>query len=152
MDNTVIENYWQRFLADTGREPATSYNECFYFGHTEALANELLELVLAGQKKATASALPWYEIENEPVPQKGDLIILTNFAGEPKCVAEVTAVTILPFKDVTWDICKREGEDENLESWREGHVRFFTQDGEITGFAFTWDMPVVFEDFEVIYR
>ena len=151
MNLTPIESYWQQFLAATGRDTATRYADCFCFGSGEAMANELLELVLRGQKRATASALPWYEIEREPVPQKGDFVILTNFAGAPKCVDEVTAVTILPFKGITWEMAKREGEDENLASWREGHIRFFTQDGQAVGFEFNWDMPVVFEDFEVVY-
>lgn len=152
MDQSLIENYWQHFLAATGRDSATRYSDCFHFGSSADMADALLELVLSGQKRATASALPWYEIENEPVPKAGDLIILTNFAGEPKCVAEVTAVAVLPFRDITWEICKREGEDENLESWRAGHIHFFTLDGQQVGFEFTWDMPVVFEDFEVVYQ
>ena len=44
------------------------------------------------------------------------------------------------------------GEDECLETWQEAHRRFFTQDGDEMGYAFTEDMPVLFEDFEVVYQ
>ena len=74
------------------------------------------------------------------------------FQGNLKCVIETTNVMIISFKDMTFDICKREGEDETLESWQEGHIRFFTMDGQENGFEFSRDMPVVFEDFEVVYR
>ena len=52
----------------------------------------------------------------------------------------------------TYDIVKREGEDDNLESWRQGHIRFFTAEGKDLGYTFGEDMLVVFEDFEVVYQ
>lgn len=86
------------------------------------------------------------------MPKVGDLSIVTDFEGSPKCVIETRNVTIVPFSEMTFDICKREGEDDSLESWREGHIRFFTEEGKLVGFEFREDMPVVFEDFEVIYK
>lgn len=53
---------------------------------------------------------------------------------------------------MTYDICKREGEDDSLESWRAGHIKYFTQEGKQVGYDFREDMPVVFEDFEVVYK
>lgn len=108
--------------------------------------------MLLGQKKATASSLWSYELEGEPLPVPGDLHIVTDWAGMPKCVIETVGVTILPFSEITFDICKREGEDDTLESWQEGHRRFFQAEGEILGYAFHEDMPVVFEDFQVVFR
>ena len=52
-----IEEFWSKFLQETNREQNTKYIDCFHFELTEKLANELLELVLIGQKKATASSL-----------------------------------------------------------------------------------------------
>lgn len=60
-------------------------------------------------------------------------------------------MTILPFKDMTFDICKREGEDETLESWQRGHIRYYTAEGKQLGYEFTEDLPIVFEDFKVVY-
>jgi len=76
---------------------------------------------------------------------------ITDWDGMPHCVIRITAVTILPFNEVTFDIAKREGEDECLETWQEGHRRFFKEDGEIEGYEFSEDMPVVFQDFEAVY-
>lgn len=50
--------------------------------------------------------------------EKGSYSIVTDWEGVPKCVIETTNVRILPFKDITYDICKLEGEDDSLESWR----------------------------------
>lgn len=146
-----VQAFWTRFLQETGRPADTQMKDCYYFDTTESLANELLALVLSGQKRATASPFPSYEAEGDPVPKIGDLSVLTDFAGTPHCVIETRVVTILPFREMTYDIVKREGEDDTLESWQKGHIRFFTEDAEALGYTFDWDMPVVFEDFEVVY-
>jgi uncharacterized protein YhfF len=147
-----INVFWKEFLRETSRYETTNYLEAFHFELTEKWANELLRLVLIGQKKATASSLWVYEIEGERVPEVGDLSIVTDWEGVPRCVIETTAVTIIPFSDITYDICKREGEDDTLESWRSGHIHFFKEEGNELGYEFRDDMPVAFEDFEVVYQ
>lgn len=150
--NGKAKLFWEAFLAETKRPPDTAYYECFHFDNNEASANELLALVLAGKKMATASSLTVVEAEGNRMPRVGDLSIVTDWDGNPHCVIETTAVMTLPFRDMTYDICKREGEDDTLSSWREGHTRFFQDEGKQYGFAFSEDMPIVFEDFKVIYR
>lgn len=146
-----IEEFWRAFLSATGRAADTRYLDCFCFDLSERVANELLALVLCGKKRATASSLYAFAAEGSRVPQPGDLSIVTDWAGNPRCVIETTAVTVLPFCDVTFDLCKREGEDECLETWQAGHRRFFTEDGAALGYSFSETMPVVFEDFALVY-
>ena len=147
----TIEEFWLEFLNKTGKDPQTPYLESFHFDLNEKSANELLELVLAGKKRATASSLLAYEKENSRIPQVGDFSIVTDWDNNPRCVIETTAVMICKFKEITFDICKREGEDECLETWQRGHASYFTQDGKALGYEFSEDMPVVFEDFKVVY-
>lgn len=147
-----VDRFWMEFLNTTGRPENTGYLEAFHFELSEYWANELLRLVLIGQKRATASSFLSYQTEGSRVPQVGDLSIVTDWEGNPKCVIETTQITILPFKEMTYDICKREGEDDNLESWQKGHLKYFTQEGQKLGYEFTQEMPVVFEDFEVVYQ
>ena len=148
----TIESFWAEFLSKTGRDPDSRYLECFHFDLNEHSANSLLALVLAGKKRATASSLHAFAAEQMGLPKPGSLSIVTDWAGVPHCVIETTAVTILPFREVTFEICSREGEDDSLESWQRGHTRFFTEDGKALGYEFSEDMPVVFEDFAVVYR
>jgi uncharacterized protein YhfF len=148
----AIQKYWGRYLLENKLDPDTKYYEAMYFGMTEELANSLLELVLSGKKKATASSLWAFEAEASPLPKVGDLSIVTDWAGTPYCIMKTTAIVILPFREMTFDICKREGEDETLESWREGHGKFFAMEGEALGYEFSEDMPVVFEDFEIVWK
>ncbi|MCL2397206.1 MAG: ASCH domain-containing protein [Defluviitaleaceae bacterium] len=145
------DQFWQEFLATKGLDPATKYFESTYFGIDKKMANDLLALVLSGQKRATASSLLAYECENSPLPQVGDYSIITDFDDTPHCVIQTTAVTILPFNKMTYNICKREGEDDTLESWQTSHRHCFTIEGKELGYEFTEDMSVVFEDFKVVY-
>ena len=85
-----IDIFWKTFLEKTNRDKDTKYLDVFHFELTEKWANELLRLVLIGQKKATASSLRGYEIEGERIPQVGDLNIVTDWKGIPRCVIETT--------------------------------------------------------------
>lgn len=145
-----IESYWSKFLEETST-PDQSYTY-WHFELTEKLANELANLVLLGKKRATASSLYSYEFGEEPMPKEGDLSVITNWAGEPQCVIKTTSVHVIPFKDITFELAVLEGEDDHLESWRDGHIRYFQQVCKQFNKEFTWDMPVVFEQFKVIYQ
>jgi len=148
----IIESFWKRFLATKDLPKDTLYLEAFHFELTKKSANDLLKLVLEGKKKATASSLEAYRKENEKLPIPGDYSIVTDFDGNPYGVIWTTAVTILPYRFITFDICKREGEDDTLESWQKNHKKFFSEEGKIIGYKFTEHMLVVFEDFELLYR
>jgi uncharacterized protein YhfF len=148
----LVKQFWKRFLDHVNLDSSTTYLSVFHFELTKRLANELLELVLVGKKKATASSLKSFEICNEPLPQVGDLHIITDWHGYPRCVIQTKAITILPYKDMTFEICKREGEDDSLESWQLGHKRFFIEEGKELGYEFSEDLQIVFEDFEVVYK
>lgn len=126
--------------------------DSFHFELSERWANELLQLVLEGKKKATSSCLNAYILENESLSQVGDLSIVTNWDKTPYCVIETTKVTCLSYKDTTYDIAKLEGEDDNLASWQKGHERFFREEGAILGYTFSEDMIVVFEEFQIVYQ
>ncbi len=147
----TAEEYWTLFLQRTNRDPSERYIECFHFGMTERLANDLLALVLGGKKRATASSMAAYSLGGSRVPQVGDLSIVTDWAGRPRCVIETVSTLVLPFCDIGFDICRREGEDDCLESWQKNHRHFFTEEGRQLGYAFTEDMPVLFEDFKLVF-
>ena len=113
----TVDEFWNAFLLEKGKDDDTQYIDCFHFELTEKWANELLRLVLLGQKQATSSSLLAYKISGDRIPQICDYSIVTDWDGNPKCVIETTNITILPFKDITFDVFKREGEDDSLESW-----------------------------------
>lgn len=152
MKTPLTDAYFADFLKQNGLDPHTPYLDAFYFDLTREAATYLLSLVLTGQKRATASSLTGYQLSGEEPPKVGDYSVVTDFDGNPQCVIQTKAVTIMPYCDITYEICKREGEDDCLESWQRSHTAFFTDEGKAMGYTFTKDMPVIFEDFEVVYR
>ncbi len=144
-DPAAVEAFWHA-TGPTGPVP-----EAWAFGDHAELADELLALVLAGTKTATASSLWDIEADGDPVPQVGDLSIVLDGAGQPRALIRTTQVRIVPFIDVDAEHARLEGEgDLTLSHWREAHEAFFrrTATGD-RGFDET--MPVVCERFEVVH-
>lgn len=124
--------------------------EKWHFELTEGACNYLLDLVLKGKKKATASSKIGYQIEGDEIPKEGDMSVITDWEGTPRCVIRTTRVRIIPYKDISFDIAKLEGEDDNLESWRRNHESFFREEGKELGYQFSEDMEIIFEEFELV--
>lgn len=124
--------------------------EKWHFELTEDACNSLLDLVLKGQKRATSSSLASFELGDEAMPKEGELSVITDWDGNPRCVVRTKKLHILPYEEITYDLAKLEGEDETLDSWKRSHERFFTREGEMLGYHFSPQMPVVFEEFEVV--
>lgn len=124
--------------------------DTWHFEVSEGPCNALLELVLQGVKKATCSSVDEFEKEKIPLPSAGDRTVITYQYGTPGCLIETTQVTILPYKVVTFELARKEGEDDSLESWMSSHELFFKERGKELGYTFHEDRPVVFEEFRVI--
>ena len=134
-----------------GSATADAYT-AWHFGSGAEMADELVDLVLAGHKRATAGALWSYELEGDPIPQVGEYSVITDGSGAARCIIRTTAIEIVPFSEVGAEFAAAEGEgDLSLEYWREGHWRFFTAELAAFGREPEPDMPVVCERFEVVY-
>jgi uncharacterized protein YhfF len=124
--------------------------EVFCFGDSQALADELGALVVAGTKRATASSLWAPQARGKPPPQPGDYSIATTWAGQPLCVIETLSIEIVAFRDVDADFAAAEGEgDGSLAFWRAAHSADFTRECMCLQRCFDEGMPVVCERFEV---
>ncbi|MBR0478886.1 MAG: ASCH domain-containing protein [Solobacterium sp.] len=122
----------------------------WHFELTEQACNHLLGLVLDGKKRATSSSVYSFRLQGMKIPETGDLSVITDWDGHPRCVIRTTAVSILPYKDITFELAVLEGEDDTLDSWKLNHERFFREEGSELGYPFTETMDIVFEEFEVV--
>ncbi len=123
------------------------------FGDSPELADELLALVLTGQKTATCSSLWEWEAEGETPPTVDSKAIFLDGAGAPRCVAETVEVRVLPMDQVDAAFARDEGEgDLTLDYWRAAHASYFTRTLPRIGRAFAPDMPLVCERFRVVYQ
>jgi len=73
-------------------------------------ADLLADLVLKGEKTATASAYDLYAIEDEPLPREGTFDIILDSQDRAVCIVEITKVSVQPFHQVSADHAYKEGE------------------------------------------
>ena len=147
--------YLDSFLSSLPVEDRLNYTrfDAYYFCADEENANLCADLVLEGEKRATAGLLWSYEAENEDIPEIGGLSVITNWDGEPQCIVEITSVEIKPFNKVSAEFAFEEGEgDKSLEFWRRVHWEFFSLECEEIGKEPTEDMPVVLEKFKILWK
>ena len=117
-----------------------------------ALADELAELVLRGEKTATASTYELYKLENEPLPQVGSFDVILDSQDKAVCIIEITKVSVVPFNDVSVEHAFKEGEgDKSLAYWQQVHQEFFTECLAEAGLEFSQETGVVLEEFRKAY-
>jgi len=153
--NNSVDILWRNYVNSIGENENTTKlkYDSWSFGDNKELADELVEIVLRGEKTATTSLYCLYEIENESLPKVGELGIVTDFDENAKCIIKTNKVGLLPFSEVSAEFAYKEGEgDKSLEYWREEHINFFNRALEELNMNFSDDMLVVCEEFEVVYK
>ena len=151
--STEIQAYWQQFCQASGTDPETPYG-AFAFGNTEAMADELAHLVLQGKKTGTSSGYELYFLpgETETVPQIGQIDIVLDGREQPVCVVQNIAITVLPFKEVSDEQARKEGEgDLSLAYWRRVHLKFWEPYFALKELPFNEQTPIVYEEFTLLY-
>lgn len=152
-NSAAIADFWQRFLATTGRPLDTRQPEAWPFGDSVELANELLALVLDGTKRATAGSVADYEAEGEPLPEVGDLEIALDGDLRPRAVLQITDVRVGPLSSVDEEFAYDEGEgDRTRDYWLRAHTSFFKRVLPRLGLEFGPDMKTIFQRFHVPYQ
>lgn len=146
-DSPRIEAYWRAFAKERGLSN-TPYT-AFAFGDGSELADELLELVVRGDKRATACLVQAYI---EPLAAPGDYAIVLDGSGAPCCVLMTREVVVKPFAEADDAFAWDEGEgDRSLVFWRDVHNTFFRGQAETAGIEFGPTSEVVLERFELVW-
>ncbi|BAW16579.1 ASCH domain protein [Streptococcus intermedius] len=115
-------------------------------------ADQLADLVLRGEKTATASIYDLYQINDEPIPQAGSFDVILDSQDRAVCIVEITKVSVLPFNQVSADHAFKEGEgDKSLAYWQQVHQAFFTECLAEAGLEFSQETGVVLEEFRKVY-
>jgi uncharacterized protein YhfF len=141
--------FWIRFRTETG-ESAEGPRFVDAFGDSPDMQTELADLVIAGDKRATAGLDRWYSGETRPRP--GDLALILNGCGEPVCVIRTTRVDVMPVTEVSADFAYEEGEgDKTLAWWLEAHRAFWRREAAREGFEYSDDLDVCCERFELAW-
>lgn len=147
-----VEQLWSDYLADYPDSTQRDIPLSFYFCDNEEDANECAELVIKGIKQATATSLWWYETHDEPIPEVGDIFIITDWDGQAKAIIEATRIEPTPYNKITAEFAQTEGEgDKSLEYWKRVHKAFYTREMESHDQEFDESMTIMCEYFKTIY-
>lgn len=148
----TVEQMWRAFAAQQPDVQEQEVPQAWHFCDNENDADECARLVLSGRKRATAPSLWSFEQTGEPLPEPGDLNIVTNWKGFAACIIRTTQVQILAFNAVTAWHADMEGEgDGSLAWWRDAHWAYYQRESQESGRAPEPDMPIVFQCFERIF-
>lgn len=116
--------------------------ESFTFGDNPEMADELLNLVLKGQKTATA----WAAVNGTHGSEVGKRMEIKDSKGVARAIIETIELEKKPFNLVDERFAYDEGEgDRTLSHWREEHKKYFTREG-----TYSDDMEVYCERFKLI--
>ena len=114
-------------------------------------ADELAQLVKDGKKTATCSALVFYKLENEELPQVGEFNIILDSEENAVCITRTTKVYVTTFDAVSEEHAFKEGEgNRSLEYWRKVHEKFFADELKTINQQFNERIELVCEEFEVV--
>ena len=102
------------------------------FGTPGPSREKLVNLILHGQKRATAGLLIGdYEAEGEPIEHVGELLAIVNNDGKHVGTMKVTRVEVLRFADVPDEFALAEAEgDMNSADFRASHLAYWARVGE----------------------
>ena len=115
-------------------------------------ADLLADLVLRGEKTATASVYDLYALEAESLPQEGTFDVILDSQNQTVCIVEITRVSVQPFNQVSAQHAFNEGEgDKSLAYWRQVHEDCFAEWLREAGLTFTPNSKVVLEEFRKVY-
>ncbi len=152
--DSSVKKMWREYLESIGETPKTTSKSytAWHFCSTQLAADQLAQLVLKGEKRATATSLWSLEVEEEPLPQVGELSVITDWNGKAKCIIKTVLLQTVPFNEVTVEFAAAEGEgDKSLEYWKKVHKEVFSQELSELGLSFSEEMPVLCEHFEIVW-
>ncbi|WP_375289329.1 ASCH domain-containing protein [Qipengyuania sp.] len=142
---------WARFRESCPDLPETP-PLAFHFCDNRDDADECANLVVIGQKQATAASLKELEIAGQEVARPGDYFVITDYDGTARAVIRTTSVEITRLGDIDAAFAWDEGEgDRTLEWWQSVHRAYYSRVLAGTGVAVDDDLLIACERFETVF-
>ncbi|MBS2030820.1 MAG: ASCH domain-containing protein [Deltaproteobacteria bacterium] len=125
------------------------------YGVRGGLRDRLVQLIVSGEKTATASLAAEYLAEGSPEPRVGDVEAILDERDIAVAVTRNVRVDRVRLDDVTWDFAQAEGEGfVSLADWRTQHEHFWRTHvvPALPGFTLDGDAIVICVWLEVLAR
>ena len=149
----TTSEFWKKYLKETNQsEENAVYSGELVFEDSSFAGQSQLSLVLSGAKTAVFTPLDVIEVNLEQVPVAGEVYVVLDSTDEPCCVIELTDVNIIPFNEISWELAKRDGENESLAEWQDKMLEYIEDEADLCGFEVREDSKIVCEIFKMIYK
>ena len=143
---------WADYRASRPHLPEEEAPAVECFGDSPELADELIAFVTDGPKRATAGLVAAYAADGDPLAADRSHWVACDGSGAPRVVLRTRELRVGPLSSVDAQFAWDEGEyDRSLESWLDGHRRFFQRECQRIGIRFSDDLEVVFERFSIVW-
>jgi uncharacterized protein YhfF len=152
LDIPAALSLWNDYRAAFPEAPAEPEPVVDTFGDSAELADELLGLVLAGTKTATATLVLEFANAGEPLPRIGDHWVACDGSGAPRAVLRTVELRIGTAESVDDSFAFDEGEDDRSRtSWLEQHRTYWSRVCAAHGTTWSNELEVVFERIRVVW-
>ena len=149
----TTSEFWKQYLKDTNQnENEAVYSGELVFENEGMTGRTQLSMVLSGSKTAMFTPLETIEINLEKMPVTGEVYVVLDTNDEPRCVIELTDVRIIPLNEISWELARKDGEDEDMQDWKEKMEEFLEEEADLCGFEALPDSKIVCEIFKLIYK
>ena len=148
-----VYKMWVAFQAKNPEYENQDFTDSFNFCDNEKDAKECAQLTEDGIKKATSTSLWWFEVNQEDLPEVGNVYVISDWYGIAKAIIRTTKVEKVPFNQITEDYAAIEGEgDKSLAYWKKVHWEYYTREMAVEDEIPSEDMLIVCEQFETLWN
>ncbi|HCJ49589.1 MAG TPA: ASCH domain-containing protein [Microbacterium sp.] len=153
LDRPAADRMWEAYRAARPRAVTAGPDYTVeHFGDSARLADELLEIVLSGRKRATSELVDDFIARGDAMPRIGSHWIACDSTGAPRILIRSVELRVGAFDSVDAEFAAAEGEDDlSLESWQREHRRYWTRVAAARGAVWSEEDEIVFERFAVVW-
>jgi uncharacterized protein YhfF len=149
-NRAAIEAFWLEYQRACGVQvegfSATAW------GRTRAVADELAQLVAAGDKRAHATLEREFDSEGDELPRPGDHLVVLDGAGQPRAIVRSTHVERRYLNEVDDEVAFECGEgDRSLAWWMAAYRQDFAERAEEQGYQLSDRAVLIVEYFERVW-
>jgi uncharacterized protein YhfF len=122
------------------------------WGRTRPVADELAQLVAAGEKRAHTSLEAEFEAEGDDLPRPGEHLVVLDGAGLPRAIVRTTHVERRYLNEVDDPVAFECGEgDKSLAWWLAAYRQDFAEMAEAQGVQLSERAVLIVEYFERVW-
>ena len=153
IDTAAVERMWAEYChAHPDRHHDSESPPAEYFGDSPEMADELLEAVITGPKRATAALVAEFADGDEELPRIGSHWVACDGKGRPRLVMRSVELRVGPVNSVDEAFAYDEGEGERTRDWwLDAHRGFWQRSCARMGLEYDDTSEAVFERFTVVW-